>query len=505
MRTVFSVSGNQVLSLYEAFATAGLRIVHMRHESAAAYAAAGLAEVTGEMGIVLVAGGPGFLASLVGVAVSASLELPLLLISGGPPANGDRPGAFQYVDQARIASAVCKQTSRIARVDEIEECVVNAMATALDGVPGPVHVMVPVDIALAAPDEIATILANASMYVTQTPVPDEGGLRRIADGLATAKRPLVIARPSAARGAAGETLRELCRRLGAKPAIMESPRGSEDLKYRAVMSRYADADYALLVGPADFSVGFLSGEFVAKGGRAALIDAPGDPQVARDVDVHVRANAASALAALVKMLPDAARTPWTGAATPLERIDTGNALHPLRVGELLAAALEPSDLIVLDGGEFGQWMRAALATVTNRVIWNSRMGAIGGSVPLALGAALAQPERRVIVAVGDGAFGYHGTEIETAVREGARLTILIGNDDRWGAEWHTQREKYGRAVATMLGTVSYDEVARGFGALGYEVSDEGDLQRSLALALAADETVALNVRIASVRSPATAP
>ncbi|MGH7715730.1 MAG: thiamine pyrophosphate-binding protein, partial [Vulcanimicrobiaceae bacterium] len=76
MRPVFSLSGNQILSLYEGLAAADFRIVHTRHESAAAYAAAGWAEVTGDLSLALVAGGPGFLASLVGVAVTAAMELP---------------------------------------------------------------------------------------------------------------------------------------------------------------------------------------------------------------------------------------------------------------------------------------------------------------------------------------------------------------------------------------------------------------------------------------------
>lgn len=507
LRPIFSVSGNQILGLYEAFASGGLRIVHMRHESAAAYAAAGWAEATGELGIVLVAGGPGFLASLVGVAVAASMELPLLLLSGGPPSSGDRPGAFQYLDQAKIASAVCKQTSVISQAHDIEQCVTDAIGAALDGVPGPVHVMVPADIAQSGAGKIAALLAQAALQIPagSASVSEMKELRAIAEGLASAKRPLVIARPSAGRGRTGDALRELGRRLGVTPVIMESPRGSEDLKYRQVASRYADADYALLIGPADFSVHFLAQDVIATNGRIALIDAAGDPEPLRAPDAHVRVDAGGALAALLRLLPEQKREAWTGMATSEARAGAAGALHPLRVGELLRATLAPGDLVILDGGEFCQWVRLALAAVENEVIWNSRLGAIGGSIPLALGAALAQPDRRVVAVIGDGAFGYHGAEIETAVREGVRLTILVGNDDRWGAEWHTQREKYGRAVATMLSSVSYDEVARGFGALGYAVDDEAELQKSLALAGGADETVCLDVRIAPVRSPATAP
>ena len=145
--TIFSVSGNQILGLYEGVARAGLRIVHMRHESAAAYAAAGWAELTGEVGIAVVAGGPGFLASLTGVAVAASMELPILLISGGPPTTGDRPGAFQYVDQATIARALCKRSMQSTSAAAVAEDVAAALALASAPIPGPVHLTIPVDVA----------------------------------------------------------------------------------------------------------------------------------------------------------------------------------------------------------------------------------------------------------------------------------------------------------------------------------------------------------------------
>lgn len=507
MRPVFSLSGNQILSLYEGLAAADFRIIHTRHESAAAYAAAGWAEVTGDLSLALVAGGPGFLASLVGVAVTATMELPLLLLSGGPPSTGDRPGAFQYLDQATIASKVFKGTHKLMRIETIEEDLERAADEACAGIPGPVHVMVPADVAAKAANRIAETLARLAPITEphSLSATDREVLARIAEGLANAQRPVVIVRPSANRGRAGETLRELAGRLGITPVVMESPRGSEDLKYRSETLRYADADYVLVLGPADFAVHFLSQQMLASHGRVALIDATGDPEPERDLHAHARIDPMPALGEIVARLPEARQAGWVnGAASPAVE-SAGDAMHPFRVGAILREALGPDDLVVLDGGEFCQWVRFALTGTTSDVVWNSRLGAIGGSLPLALGAAIAQPQRRIVAVVGDGAFGYHLSEIETAVREGVRLTIIVGNDERWGAEWHTQREKYGRAVATMLGNVRYDEVARGFGARGFDAGSETELRNALAQAREMEHVACLNTRIASVRSPATAP
>ena len=317
---------------------------------------------------------------------------------------------------------------------------------------------------------------------------------------------MLVVRPSAARAGAGEALEELSARLGVTPVVMECPRGAEDLKYRAVTRRYRDADYVLVVGPADFTVHFLRAEHVANEGKIALIDAEGDPEAQGPIAAHVRVAPEIALRQILRRVSETKRAPWIefDEDEEVERAVDG-ALHPFTVGLLLRKALSPDDLVILDGGEFCQWVRLALATAPNHVIWNSRLGAIGGSIPLALGAAAAQPERRVIAVIGDGSFGYHGAELETAVREKLKLTVIVGNDSRWAAEWHTQREKYGRAVATMLTPARYDEVARGYGAEGRDVADEPALTGALEEALRSPVPSCLNVRIASVRSLSIAP
>jgi acetolactate synthase-1/2/3 large subunit len=329
-------------------------------------------------------------------------------------------------------------------------------------------------------------------------------IETIAAALREARTPIVIARPSAARGRDGALLRELGLRLGVTPVVMESPRGSEDLRYRAQTSRYREADCVLLIGPADFAVHFLRDARIAAEGRVALVDADGDPVPERAPHAHARLMPHEALEALLAALPPEHRRPWI--AEPADPdVPRGEGFHPLAAGAVLRDALAAGDIVVLDGGEFCQWLRLALARLPNEIVWNSRLGAIGGSIPLALGIAAAMPNRRVVVAIGDGSFGYHGMEIETAVRERFHLTILVGNDARWAAEWHAQREKFGRDVATVLLPVPYEKVAEAMGALGFEAGDEASLRKALQEALAVRATSCINVRIASERSPASAP
>jgi acetolactate synthase-1/2/3 large subunit len=166
--------------------------------------------------------------------------------------------------------------------------------------------------------------------------------------------------------------------------------------------------------------------------------------------------------------------------------------------------LQPDDVIVLDGGEFCQWIRLGLRDIPNRVLWNSRFGGIGGSIPMALGIAATGHPGRTIVLLGDGAAGYHVSEFETAARYGIPFVAIIGNDARWAAEWFGQVRRYGpdRTFETALSPARYDRVAAGLGAMGIQVTDAAALERALLASLTAQEPACLNVRTLSLESPA---
>ena len=218
--TIFSVSGNQINSVYEAVASAGLRIIHMRHESATAYAAAGWADVTGEVGVALVCGGPGFLAALTGTSIATSMEASILLISGGPPTDGDAAGAFQYIDQDGIARAICKTSFHARSGPHVDAVVDAAWDAALAPIPGPVHINLPMDVAKSSVEESGSYDSqlSAMQFASHVSDSDRQTIQGIAAALKVSKRPIVIARPSAARGTAGDALRAIGKRLGVRPS-----------------------------------------------------------------------------------------------------------------------------------------------------------------------------------------------------------------------------------------------------------------------------------------------
>lgn len=504
VQSIFSVSGNQVLPLFEAAREANIPIVHTRHESAAVYAATAGACLSGKPGIALVSAGPGFLAGLTGLATARELESPVLYLSGDSPLKGRGTGHFQEFPQASITGAFCKAAIEVPDASMAQSALGVAWRLAQAGIPGPVHVALPVDVLQAqAPAGDAWPLAIDDAQQPASAAQQEI-LQAMAHCLLSAKRPLLIARPSAARGDSGRALQRLADHLGVLPIITESPRGLSDPKYAHLVPLYGEADAALVLAPSDFAVGYFKS--IAPRGTLLHIRAERDPAGMRVADHAVQMDALPALAELAKLTesyrpdPEWAQRwslpPFSGAVAP-----ETEGLHPAAVGLAIRSRLRPDDIVVLDGGEFCQWVRLALRDVPNDLLWNSKLGGIGGAIPMALGAARTHTSRRVIAFLGDGCAGYHLTEFETAVRYGIPFTAIIGNDARWGAEWHMQRQRYDHVYETDLLPARYDQAAAALGAKGVCAESTAALVAALEDGESRIATC-INVRIASVRSPA---
>ena len=178
-------------------------------------------------------------------------------------------------------------------------------------------------------------------------------------------------------------------------------------------------------------------------------------------------------------------------------------MHPLTVAAITDRLVTAEDVLVIDGGEFCQWIRHGLRARAGAQLVNGKLGAIGGSIPLAIGASLHAPGRRHVVFIGDGSFGYYSAEIDTAVRNGARVTIVVGMDGSWGSEWHQQQASYGgRTFGTDIGSLRYALVAQGYGARGDEAQDARQLHACLARALNRPGVSCVSVPIQRVASPA---
>ena len=549
VRRIFSLSGNQIMPVYDACIDTGISIVHVRHESAAVHMADAWAQITGEVGVALVTAGPGFANALSALFSARHSESPVLLLSGDSPVAADEDGAFQEMRQIDLTRPLVKTARRPLRVERLGHDVAAAIARARSGRPGPVHVALPFDVLNATAGDAHRVEAaelDRRPRALPGPVADD-----VAGRIARAKRPVVLTGPCMNRSRAGARVAALEAALRAPVVAMESPRGLRDPALGTFSDVLAASDLVVLLGKAiDFSVGFArppavdaAADLVAIdpdtgmidrayriAGRRVAVSACADPDLAADALIAAapaviasgpgapdaawcgevadaiadRAAAETAAVEAVAAEATVAETTVVETATVGAAAEAAVRFHPRLLCEavqrVLDAAAEP--ILVCDGGEFGQWTQA-LCTAPVRIV-NGLSGAIGGGLCHALAAKLARPRATVVAMMGDGTAGFHFAELDTAVREGAAFVTVIGNDFRWNAEHQIQLREYGpdRLIGCDLApSARYDLAAAGLGAHGEHVTDPPDLDAALARALASGRPACLNVEIDGVAAP----
>ncbi len=337
-----------------------------------------------------------------------------------------------------------------------------------------------------------------------------------------AQRALVLAGPACMTKPGRSQLAMLEAASGIPVIGMESPRGISDPSLGAFAAMLARADCVLLLGKRlDFTLRFGAAPAIATDCELMQVDAESAEFecTRRAIASRLTITAlAEVFAALDRLTRRALQGPpvsssWLGevrsaiayrpAAWDSACAREPGRLHPVQALRPLQTLLDshPEAVFVSDGGEFGQWAQACLAA-PHRVI-NGVAGAIGPALPFAVAARLAQPNAPVIAAMGDGTFGFHPAEIDTAVRYGLPFLAVVGNDARWNAEYQIQLREYGpeRARDTKLLPTRYEKVAEGFGGYGEAVSDASELLPAARRAMDSGLPAVLNVAIEGVAAP----
>jgi len=520
VKHVFSLSGNHVMSVYDAAIDADLDIVHVRHEAAAVHMADAWGRLTGEPGVALVTGGPGHANGVGALYTALASESPMLLLSGHAPLRELGKGSFQEMRQADMAAPVVKAAFTARSVDSLGEEVARAWRHATFGRPGPVHLSLPVDVLEAKAGEAALPAAEA-FEVRSIPL-GAAAAQAVAAELARAERPLLLAGPALATGRGRGARSRLEQACGMPVVCMESPRGANDPALGAFAALLARADLVVLLGKRlDFTLRFGQSPALDAGCRIVLLDP--DPEALRAAGYALGDPARIALAVLADPFEAAARLAGTAGVVPAEWADEvraalarrpagwtslasarEGALHPAEVGRAVQARIDRAReaVLVADGGEFGQWAQACVSAPTRLI--NGPGGSIGSAVPFAIAAKLARPQATVIAMLGDGAFGFHMAEYDTAVRARLPFVGVVGNDQCWNAEHQIQLRAYGasRARGCELLPTRYDRVVAALGGHGEHVTSGAELEPALERAAAATQPACVNVMIGRLAAPA---
>lgn len=519
---IFALSGNHIMSLFDATLEAGLELIHVRHEGAAVHMADAWARISGRVGVAWVTGGPGHANAVSALYTALASESPVVLLSGHAPRAREGMGAFQELDQAAMAAPVTKASWVAEDPERLGTDIAQALRIAANGRPGPVHLSLPEDVldAAAAGGGIAD---STQAHPPRQPL-SAGLARSVTAGLAAAQRPLVLTGPQTATPAGRRLTGALQDALGVPVIPMESPRGINDPSLGAFAELLPAADHILLLGKKlDFTLGFGEASVLNPHSRLVHIDPDPDAcqytlRAMREAE-HPAQIAVADVRCAIEALAGAHDAPghsheqWNRtvaealAYRPPEwsrlRGAQPGTLHPVQLGRAVQAALAQHEeaITVCDGGEFGQWAQACLGTA--RRIINGPAGAIGGALPFALGACVAQPEAPIVALSGDGALGFHLAEFDTAVRHNLPVVVVVGNDACWNAEYQIQLRRYGaqRTVGCELLRSRYDKAAEAMGAYAAYVEREQDLAEALNRAIASGRPTCVNVAVSRHPAP----
>ncbi|MBD9431802.1 thiamine pyrophosphate-binding protein [Achromobacter sp. ACM03] len=516
VKTIFSLSGNQIMPLYDACIDAGIRIIHVRHEAAAVFMADAWSQITGELGVAMLTAAPGITNGLAPLYSASQAESPVLLISGDSSVGEDGMGAFQELDQVSITRSLTKLSLRPRTVQELYPALDRAVAQALAPRRGPVHLALPFDLMTA---ETGLAELPATTPKREPAAVDAAGLEQLAALLDSTQRPLLLAGPTGARPHMRAVREKLEATLGVHLIPMESPRGLKDPSLGSLAEIIPQADLIVLAGKClDFTLGFGGTGALGKTARVVAID-PDPAMLERAarllgdrLALALQGDPYTVLPALPAAPAPAARASWRARVDEALRnrntlgaaACADGALGPRALCEAVQAFLTsaPNPILVCDGGEFGQWAQAYCQAPV-RII-NGMSGAIGAGICYAIAAKIAQPEATVAVLMGDGTAGFHLMELDTAVRERAAIVAVVGNDLRWNAEHLIQMRTYGpqRLIGCELApTARYHEVAAALGGAGYAARDSDSLATALRAAADSRLPACINVSLAGEPAP----
>ncbi|MBW7885691.1 MAG: thiamine pyrophosphate-binding protein [Caldilineaceae bacterium] len=543
-RFLFTLVGGHISPILVAAKQRGIRVIDVRHEATAVFAADAVARLTGQPGVAAVTAGPGVTNTITAIKNAQMAQSPVVLIGGAAPTALQGRGALQDIDQMAIMRPLVKWARAVKRVRELAPVLEEAFARAQDGVPGPVFVECPVDllydeavvrkwygagrggrslvdraVGLYLRYHVNRIFGGAGNVQVQplvqlaAPVPEAEAIRKAAQRLLQAERPIILVGSQALIDAAmADQVAAAIEQIGAPVYLSGMARGllGRDHPLQMRHSRrdaLREADFVLLAGVAcDFRLDY--GNHIRR--RAFLVSAnrsKEDLTKNRKPDLGMLADPGLALRQLADSLPAGSR--WDMWRSSLRaRDEARNAeieaqahtavgkVNPLYLCKEVDRALTSKSIVIGDGGDFVA-TAAYIVQPPGPLRWldPGAFGTLGVGAGFALGAKLVHPDADVWVIYGDGSVGYSLSEFDTFARHGVPVIAVVGNDASWAQIAREQVELLGDDVATVLAHSDYDRVAAALGAAGFLLDDPElapDLLAEAQVAAAAGQPVLIN-------------
>lgn len=520
VETMFTLSGAHVFPLYDA-AHRGrhrLRMVDVRHEASAIFAAEAVGKLTRTPGFAVVTAGPGVTNALSPVTQAHFSGAPLVVFGGRAPEAGWGRGALQELDQAPLFASVTKASGTAHTPQHVGPYAAAAFAAAGAAHRGPVFLDAAIDTLFSPVPVPGTRPGNDTSLPPfgespRRPPLDPGAIAAIAALLGDAVHPVIVLGSDVWADGAEVAALELVDELGI-PAITNGmgrgvvPAGHPGLVTKARRPALRDADLVIVVGtPLDFRLSYGAFGTPAAPARVVhIVDSPDQRATNRPLDACAAGDLAAILTALTAAVTP--RAQWTAWRTTLadhvaraEAADAellcadGDLIHPARIyGELLPR-LSADTVVIGDGGDFVSWAgKFVEPTRPGRWLDPGPFGCLGAGLGAAIGARCADPDNPVVLLLGDGAAGMSLMDVDTLVRHDLPVVMIVGNNSAWGLERGPMRALYGYDIlADLAPDTRYDRVVTALGGAGEMITDAAALGPAIDRALAAGVPYLLNV------------
>lgn len=510
---LFTLSGGHIFPMYDGARRESVRLIDVRHEQTAAFAAEALGKLTRTPQAVSVTAGPGVTNTMSAVAGARFGGSPMVVLGGRAPQTTWGQGSLQEIDHTQFMTAVTKSATTATDPAGVGPAVAEAWREAASPRRGPTFVDVPLDV-VYTPAAESTVPAVPEP--DQPPV-DNDAVAEAGRALGASQRPVVVAGTDVWLSGGVDALTQLVETLRAPAICNGMGRGTLPADHPQAISRARGdalkaADLVVVIGtPLDFRLGF--GHF----GGAEVVHVMDAPE-SLAAHVPLRAGVSGHLPSSLVRLSETAGGPAgeTAAARErfLEELTEGergrradqrellttnvDPIHPARVMGALSEVLDRDAVVIGDGGDFVSFAGRYLDSYTpGRWLDPGPYGCLGTGMGYAAAARLAHPDRQVVCLLGDGAAGFSLMDCDTLVRHDLPVVIVVGNNGIWALEKYPMQQLYDGwdAAADLQPGVRYDDIATSLGADGETVDTAVELVPALRRGFAAGAPYLINVAL----------
>ncbi len=494
---IFGVPGEENLDFLDSLSRCdSIKLVLTRHEQGAGFMAATYGRHTGRTGVCLATLGPGATNFVTAAAYAQLGGMPMMMITGQKPIKKSKQGRFQILDVCAMMEPITKYTHQLAAGDNIPSRVREGFRLAEEEKPGAVHLELPEDIA-----EEPTDAHPIPKSVARRPSAEVKAVRQAVKAIEAAMNPVLVIGAGANRKMTGRMLRQLIEKTGIPFVTTQMGKGVIDERHRLFLGCAAlsagdfchraieDADCIVNVG---HDVIEKPPFFMKHGGqtvihvsmRTAEVDPVYFPQV------EVIGDIANAIWQIKEDIVPSGRWHFDKmlgyrqaevAHTDGLAADDRFPIFPPHLVQQVRGAMPEDGIICLDNGVYKIWFaRGYTAYLPNTVLLDNALATMGAGLPSAMMSAMIYPERKVMAICGDGGFMMNSQEMETAVRLGLNLTVLILRDDAYGMIRWKQANMGFADYGLTYGNPDFVKYAESYGATGHRVESAAHFQEVLA-------------------------